>query len=272
VSTGKRRLALVHLTCALCCAIGLAPVLLALSASFKPASSIYSLGVISAHSTLGNYREAFSGFPLVPLLVRSAVIALAVAVGQVALALLAAYAIAVLRPKGSGLLYAALTVTLLVPQQSVVVPQYLLASHLGLFDNYAGIALPQIAVVGFGVRLLRAHLESLPPNVIASAELEGASSGEVLLRIVVPMVRPALVALAVLVFITSWNEYLWPLLIAPSPGRTTLQIGLQQFLTEQGIANGPLLAAAVVAIVPILLVYLVNQRRIAQAFVHSGIR
>ena len=153
-----------------------------------------------------------------------------------------------------------------------MIPDYLIVARLGWVDSYLGLIVPQIASCAFGVMLLRQHTEAIPASLVESAKLDGASHWQILIRLVIPLLRPAISALAVLVFLSSWNEYLWPLLVASGAGDSTIQVGLELFQTQQGSEYGPMMAAATIATLPVLVIYLLNQRRVTDAFLHAGLR
>jgi multiple sugar transport system permease protein/sn-glycerol 3-phosphate transport system permease protein len=248
------------------------PVLWALFASFKPPNELYTLAPVAPHPTLDNYRVALVDLPLVRLLLNTVVMAVAVTVVQVLVSLLAGYGFVAFQFRGRQVLYAAVIATILVPQQVLMIPSYIMAARLGWLNSYLGLVVPLSALCAFGILLLRQHIEAVPPSLLEAARMDGARHREILWRIVAPAVRPALGALSILVFITTWNEYLWPLLIAPAPEHSTVQVGLKMFQTQEGSAYGPMMAAATLATVPVLIVYLFNQRRVTDAFLRAGIR
>lgn len=248
------------------------PVLWAISASFKPPDELYSLGPLARHPTLDNYRIAITAFPLARLLLNTTLMAAGVTAGQVIAAVLAAYGFAAFRFRAKRALYSITVASILVPQVCLIVPNYLIVARLGWLGSYLGLIVPQIAGCAFGVMLLRQHVEAIPGSLVESAKLDGASHRKILTSLVVPLLRPAISALAVLVFVTSWNEYLWPLLVASGSGNSTIQVGLQLFETQQGSEYGPMMAAATITTLPVLLIYLLNQRRVTDTFMRVGLR
>lgn len=268
----RRRTLLTHGVLGAAVAAMAFPVVWALATSFKPAGELYTTGLWSDHATLDGYREALETFPLRRLLTNTALMAAGVTTGQVLVSILAAFSFSRFDFRGRGLVFAAVVGTILVPQQCLIIPQYLLAAEVGLLDTYLGIVLPQIATSGVGVMLLHQHMRSLPRALFEAATLDGARDLDLLWRVVVPNVRPAITALAIVFFIGSWNEYVWPLLAARSAGNATVQVGLQAFLTEEGTAWHRLMAAASMATIPVLVLYAVAQRRIVDAFVEAGLR
>lgn len=267
-----RRSAFTHLVLGGLSLIMVFPVFWAVTASLRSPDDVFNLDPLPTRPTLDNYRQALETFPLARLLANTALMAAGVTAGQVLISVLAAYAFVRFEFRGRGVAFAATVGTILVPQQVLIVPNYLLAAELGWIDSYLGLVVPQIATTAFGIFLLRQHMRSFPRALLDAAELDGATHREVLWRIVVPNLRPAISALAILFFIGSWNEYLWPLLIIQSADEGTVQVGLQSFFGDQGTAWGRLMAAASLSSLPVLLVYVLAQRRIIDAFLRAGIR
>jgi ABC-type glycerol-3-phosphate transport system permease component len=246
------------------------PVVWAVLTSLRPANAIFSLGVSAV--SLDNYSDALTRFPIARLLVNSFVTGAGVALAQLLVAVPAAYALVRLRVPGGRWVFALVGVSLLVPAQALVIPQFLVVVELGWRNTLAGLIVPQLAQVGLAVLLVREHMRALPPNLFAAAALDGARPFEVLRYVALPQLRPAMGAVAILVFVGTWNEYLWPALAAPNRDRTTIQVGLALFGNQEGGNYGPLLAAAALASVPVLVVYLFFARRVTGAFLRAGMR
>ena len=159
----------------------------------------------------------------------------------------------------------------LVPAPALLVPQFFMISRLGWLNSYGGLIVPQLAGCGVALLLLRQHVKAIPPSLGEAAMLDGASTWQTLWHIVLPLLRPALAAVGTLVFISTWNEYLWPLIATPGGTPGTIQTGLALFLNTEGASPGPLLAAATLATLPGLAGFLLTARRVTDAFMHSGI-
>lgn len=248
------------------------PVLWALLTSFKPANDIYSITPLSASPTLDNYARVLADWPVLTLLGNTFVMAAGVAIGQILIAVLGAYALVHFPTRARGPILVLVTVSLAIPPQALIIPQFLMTARLGWLNTDAGLIVPQLGTCALAVLLLVQHVDSLPRSLTNAARLDGARPFEVLWHVVLPGLRPAISAVAILVFITTWNEYLWPLLVAPKPEDTTVQIGLTQFQTAEGNDFGGLLAAATLTSIPIVIVYLFASRRITDAFLQSGIK
>lgn len=262
----------VHAALALLCVALLFPVAWAVLSSVTPTVDLFRTGLWPSRLTTGHYREALQAFPVVQLVTTTTVVAAATAGGQVAAALLLAWSVSKPTTPGRRLALGLAVASALVPQQALVLPNYILTARLGWLDSYAGLIVPQLGTLGVGVYFIRQHLRAFPTELLEAARLDGAGDWTVLRRIVVPLLRPTLLALAVVLFIQTWNEYLWPLLVADGIDRTTVQVGLRIFQTEEGTRWGPMLAAATMSSAPLLAVYVVVQHRIIDAFLHAGIR
>lgn len=261
-----------HATLGIAVAASTAPLVWALASSFKPVNRIYDPVAPPWPVSFDNYRVALTGFPIASLLGNTLLMASAVTAMQLVVAVLAAYGMVRFKVRRAGLLLAALTGALVVPTQSLMVPHFLMLVELGWRNTYAGLVVPQLSGCALAVLLLRQNLLALPPNLFAAAAIDAATPGETLWRVVLPLLRPAMSSVGILVFVATWNEYLWPLLAAPDTDHATIQIGLQSFMNSEGANHGPLLAAAMLSTVPVVAMYLVASRRIVDAFLHSGLR
>lgn len=260
-----------HLALAASAAFLLVPTVLAVLASLKPASDLYGADPLPLRPTLDSYRVAIADFPVVRLLADTIVVAAGVMILQLVVATLAAYALVRLGTHAGRLVLAVGTVAVLVPAQALIVPQFLLVTHLGWQNSFAGLVVPQLSGCAVPLLLLRQQVRAIPASLTEAATLDGANSWQALWHVVLPVMRPALAAVAILVFASTWNEYLWPLIAAPGGSPGTIQTGLALFLNTEGASPGPLLAAATLATLPVLAAYACAARQVTNAFMHSGI-
>lgn len=264
------RVVLWHAVLVLCCLLMSFPVLWALITSLKTPGDVFSAS--PAPATLDNYADVLADWPVLTLVRNTFVMSAGVALGQLVIGVLAAFALVELSPRLRPAILALATIALVVPPQAIVIPQFLLTTRLGWQNTDLGLIVPQLGASALAVLLLVQHVAAVPRSQVEVATLEGARPLETLWHIVLPSLRPAMSAVGLLVFITTWNEYLWPLLIAPRPEDVTVQIGLTQFQTEGGTDYGALMAAATLTSLPIVLVYLIASRRVTDAFLQSGLR
>jgi ABC-type glycerol-3-phosphate transport system permease component len=159
----------------------------------------------------------------------------------------------------------------MVPFQSVVVPLYVWMNEFGLIDTYPGIVLPDLVSV-FGVFLMRQAIEVIPNDYIDAARMDGASDLRIFFSVILPSVKPAIATLLIIKFMWSWNEFFWPMVVTTSPHMKVVTIGLMSFTNMYYIEYNLLTAAAVLSILPILVIFVTLQRWVVQAVVMSGMK
>jgi multiple sugar transport system permease protein len=184
---------------------------------------------------------------------------------------MAAYAFARLEFPGKRVLFAIVLATLFVPPVILLIPNYLITSELGWLDTLAAVVVPG-AAGAFGVFFLRQFFESLPRELEEAAYLDGASRFRTFRSIVLPLSRPALVTLAILSFLTNWNDFLWPVYVLFSPENQTLPAGLSTLQNANAVRYDLLMAGAVIASVPVLLLYLAAQRYVVEGVSRAGLK
>lgn len=224
-----------------------------------------------AWGNFDNYREVFVRQSFGRFLLNSAIVASVSALSSVVVSSLAGYGFAKFRFPGHGLLFFAIIGILMVPFQSVVVPLYLWVSRLGLLDTYPGILAPDLVSV-FGVFLMRQSIEVVPSDYVDAARIDGAGELGIFWRVILPSVKPALATLLIVKFMWTWNELFWPLVVVNSPEMRVVTLGLLSFTNMYFIEYNLVTAAAVVSILPILVVFLACQRWVVRAVVMSGLK
>lgn len=260
-----------HLVMVVLAIFCLFPVYWMIVSSLRPANAIFETTLWPSTASLENYAYALKAIPIVRMLINTLVVAAAVTVVQLFTGLLAAYAFARWRFPFDKLIYTLIALTWLVPFQVVMIPNYLLVANLGLLDNLLALILPHFAAA-LAILLLAQSMRSFPREVLEAARMDGARSWRILWEIVTPNLRGTIASLAILIFISTWNEYFWPLLLSRSPQNSVVQIGIQMFMSSEGTQWGPLMAASTMASLPILVIYVVLQRQVIQSFMKSGIR
>ncbi|WP_433305899.1 carbohydrate ABC transporter permease [Actinoplanes sp. CA-030573] len=264
------------ITLAVLTVIFVAPLLWMLSTSFKTNNDATALPLswlpnpfsTDAYSTVLTTNSAT---PVLRWFVNSLIAATANALLIVAVDAMAAYALARLKFRGRKLMFATVVGTLFVPPFLFLVPNYLIVSQLGWLDSLWALIVPS-AGGAFGVFFLRQFFVSLPAELEEAALIEGANQWQIFTRIVLPLARPALATLTVLSFLTNWNDFLWPLYVLFSADRLTLPAGLGN-LQNAATTNYPIaMAGAVVASVPVLILFIAAQRHVIQSVTHSGLK
>jgi multiple sugar transport system permease protein len=222
--------------------------------------------------TLTNYHDLFARLDFPKYFGNSLLVALIVTAGNLIFCSALGYALAKLKFPGKKLLFLLVLGMLMVPGMAVFVPQFVLVSNLDLVNTYAGLVLPFLAGP-FGVFLMRQYLLSLPDELIEAARVDGAREFRIFWRIVLPLSRPALATLGILTFLASWNNFLWPLVVATTEDKYTLPVALALYSVGQNRINfGLALAGAVVVVVPVLLVFLFLQRFFLRGIATTGLK
>ncbi|HEX5829270.1 MAG TPA: carbohydrate ABC transporter permease [Candidatus Limnocylindrales bacterium] len=247
------------------------PLIVVVSASLKYRAEVFQdTGLIPADPGLENYQALFSGSADFLLWFRnSAIVSIVGTALTLLITSLSAYAFARIDFRFKGLLFGILITTLVLPSVMFLVPQYKLIAEIGLYDSLPALVLPGLAGV-FGVFFMRQFFLSIPLELEEAAYVDGANRLRTFTSVVLPIAGPALATLAVITFLAFWNDYLWPTIICQNnctlpPGLRSLQ---RQFTSDPGL----IMTGAVVAALPVLLLYLALQRYIVQSVASSGIK
>jgi multiple sugar transport system permease protein len=250
------------------------PFIWMLLASVKPEAEIRAVPPTWWPHTFtpANFRSLFTrlNFPL--YFFNSTLVAALITAGNLAFCSLLGYALAKLRYPGKKALFLVVLAMLMVPGMVTFVPQFVLVSNMHLANTYAGLVLPFLAGP-FGVFLMRQFLLSIPDDLIEAARIDGAGEFRIFWRVVLPLCRPALATLGILTFLSSWNNFLWPLVVATTEDKYTLPVALALYSVGQNRTDfGLLLAGAVVVVLPVLIVFLVLQRHFLRGIATTGLK
>lgn len=222
--------------------------------------------------TLDNYRQLFAKESFLRYFFNSTVVAIAVTVGNLIFCSMVGYALAKLTFRGKKVVFGMVMGTLLLPGMVTFVPLFVLVANLGLVDSYPGLILPFL-VTPFGVFLMRQFIVGLPDDLLDAGRVDGASELRIFRQIILPLCGPGLATLGILTFLGSWNNFLWPLVVAQTQDHYTLPVALALFSTGQNVTNyGLLLAGATVVVAPIVIVFLILQRRFIEGIATTGIK
>jgi multiple sugar transport system permease protein len=227
--------------------------------------------LIVTDPTAAAYRILFDALPMARIVANSFGVAIATTLFQLITGSMAAYAFARMTFRGKNVVFGLYLATLMIPLQVLVVPLFIEMTRLGVNDTYFALLAPSIASA-FGIFLLKQAIEGVPRELDEAATIDGAGHLRIFATIIVPLIRPAMATLAVFAFMSSWNSFLWPLVVIRSPELMTLPLGLAtlhgQFTTEWNVV----MAGSVVSIVPIAIVYLLAQRHIIAGLAHTGLK
>jgi multiple sugar transport system permease protein len=218
-----------------------------------------------------NYPNALDSAPFGRFFANSLVVTLASVAGNLAFCSLAGYAFARLRFFGRDVIFIVLLATLMVPFQVTMIPTFLIVQHLGLVNSLGALIAPNL-VTPFGIFLLRQFFRTLPVDLEEAARIDGCSRLGVLFRVVLPLSMPALATLGIVTFLWTWNDFLWPLIAISSTDQSTVQLGLASFQGAHQTRWTLLMAGNVVALAPMLLVFVLAQRWFVQSLAATGVK
>ena len=218
-----------------------------------------------------NYPDAWNAAPFGRFFANSMIVTLSAVAGNLVFCSLAGYAFARMRFFGRDVLFVALLATLMVPFQVTMIPTFLIVQKMGLVNSLPALIVPNL-VTPFGIFLLRQFFRTLPIELEEAARMDGCSRLGVLVRVVLPLSMPALATLAIVTFLWTWNDFLWPLIVITSTNQSTVQLGLAQFQGAHQTNWTLLMAGNVMALAPMLLVFIIGQRWFVQSLASTGLK
>lgn len=223
-------------------------------------------------ATLDNYTRLFARLNFSQYFLNSTLVAVAVTAGNLLFCSMVGYALAMLDFPGRRALFLVVMGTLLIPGVVTFVPLFILVTNIGLANSLPGLILPFLATP-FGVFLMRQYISGLPRDLLDAGRVDGASELRIFARIFLPLCGPALATLGILTFLGSWNNFLWPLVVAQEESKYTLPVALALYAKGQNSTQyGLLLAGATVVVIPVLAIFLAFQRRFIEGIATTGIK
>jgi multiple sugar transport system permease protein len=261
-------------------AVWLLPIVWVVVTSFKVTADIVKLPPewVPWPATLEHYAEVLFSTSRTARIGRAFANSLVIAVGTVALVVttsaMAAYPLARMRFPGRDLVFALLVGSLMIPNAVILVPQYVLVQRLGWLSTYQGLIVPEAAMTfAFGVFLLRQFFLTMPGELEDAARIDGANAWQAFTRIVLPLSQPVLAALAIFAFRSAWNDFLWPLIAVNRPEMFPLPVALALLRSAYSSESyGPIMAGAALSALPLLVVFVVANRRIVEGVRLSGLK
>lgn len=251
--------------------IMISPLAFMFSTSLKTADQVYDLRLIPAAPTLANYVAVLADGRFMRWFFNSTLVAVAVTVSNCFFDSLVGYTLAKFQFRGRQFVFVAILSTLMIPTEMLVIPWYLMSSQLGWLDSYWGIMFPGM-MTAFGTFLMKQFFETVPNDFIEAARVDGLNEFQIWWKVAMPLVTPALSALAIFTFLGNWTAFFWPLIVTTSKELYTLPVGLSSFAVEQSIQWEMIMTGAAIATLPTLLVFLVLQRYIVRGVMLAGLK
>ncbi|HEX3811833.1 MAG TPA: carbohydrate ABC transporter permease [Mycobacteriales bacterium] len=254
-------------------AIWIIPLIWAVDTSLKPDGEIATNPTTwwSGHFTFAAYRTVVNGGNIGTWYLNSFIVAIAAAVLAVVVCSMAGFAMSQTRFRGRQVVFGLIAAGLLIPSQVLIVPLFKEFNLVHLLNTYWALVLPSIAVP-ICVLIFAAFFNGIPSELAESAHVDGASWFHIYRKIYMPLTRPAISAVFIFTFVWKWNDFLWPLLVMTNPRTMTLPVGLSQVSSSYGIQYAEIMASAVLGALPLLVVFLLFQRRIVEGVATTGIK
>ncbi len=251
----------------------LLPFVWMIATSLKPTRDLFTLvpNLIPSEIRWQNYLDVLDSIPFVRFYLNTILMTSGRVAGQVILCSLAAFAFARLRFPGKNILFVLLLAALMIPSQMLFIPNFIILKYFGWLDTFTGLIIPSI-FSAYGTFLLRQFFMTIPSEFQEAAVLEGANPLQIYWYIFLPLAKPALSAFALLVTLWSWNDFLWPLIITNSIDMQVLSVGVAYFQGQHTVDTAAMMAAATMATIPMLLVFLVAQRQLIHGISLGGLK
>lgn len=250
------------------------PIVFMLSTSLKDLNQVFesTLNPLPFPPIFDNYTNVLENFPLLTYIWNTFYIAIIVTLSKVLTSVLAAFGFVYYDFKYKETIFNGMLLTFFIPITVLIMPNYLLMAKLGLLDTPYGVMLPSL-VDGMGVFLMRQTMRGIPKPLLEAAILDGATPWQILRKVVLPLIKPSVLAISILFFINSWNEYFWPLLILQDKSNLTLPLALQMFISAEGGSEwGVAMAVATLTSLPPLVLYGFCQKFIINTFMQAGVK
>lgn len=253
------------------------PMLWMIVSAMKPEADVYNnlsswrafLPSLNPANWFKNYQEVIERFSIGTYLLNSIFYGLTFAFGSILVNSLAGFAFAKINFSGKKIIFGALLALLIIPGETMLIPQFTIVNSLGLVNTRFAVVLPAMASV-FNIYLFRNFFIAIPEEIIESAKIDGASILKIFFRIMLPMSKPAIATVGVLSFIGSWNDYIWPLMVLTDRTKFSMQVAITTINTTQPVYINQVMAVLTISTIPLIIVYIVAQKYILEGLGGSG--
>ena len=251
----------------------LLPLLYAVSVAFMPSSELFTteMNLVPKAPTFENFRQALVKVPLARFVFNSFLFAGLITLGQIITCSLAAFAFSFLNFKGKNVLFMLVMATMMVPGEEVIISNYLTVSSLNLLDTYIVLILPSLTSA-MGIFLFRQFYMTFPISLYESAKLDGCGNLRFIVKILIPLTKSAIGAMAVYTFINAWNMYMWPLLVTGSEEMRTVQIGISMLNSVDAQSITLMMAGVVAIIIPSMVIFIVGQKQLISGMFPGAVK
>lgn len=247
------------------------PIIYAFVMSVKPSHELYDKTFFTANPTLQNYKDVFKIAPIEGYIINSLIVSIIITVFQMITAILAAFALHFLNFRKKGLLFAVIMATTMIPGETTIISNFLMISGWGFTDSFFGLVAPYLTSA-MGIFLFRQAFKSFPMEIYEASKMDGASDLGFIFKILIPLSKPTIGALAVQSFLGAWNMYMWPLLITGSDRYRTVQIGISMLNSADSQSMLLMIAGVVICMIPSLIIFMFAQKNMVKGLTTGAVK
>lgn len=249
------------------------PILYALSVTFMTSDQIFSLPpkLIPKSFYLGNYKDVIKSIPLLRFILNSFIVSIAVTIGQIITSSLSAYAFSFYEFRGKKFLFMAMIATMMIPGEAIIISNYLTIGSLKLLDTYVGLVIPFLTSA-MGIFMMRQFYLTVPKELKEASVMDGCNSLKFLTRILIPISKPIMGSLGIYVFLSTWNQYMWPLLITSKAEMRTVQIGISMLQSSETQSFGMILAGIIIILIPSIFIFILGQKQLIDGMTSGAVK
>jgi len=251
----------------------ISPILYALSVTFMTSDQIFTMPpkLLPKSFYFGNYKAVIDTVPIFRFIFNSLVVSIAVTVGQIFTSSLSAYAFSFYEFKGKKFLFMVIIATIMIPGEAIIISNYLTIGSLNLLDTYTGLVLPYLTSA-MGIFMMRQFFLTVPKELREASIIDGCTGFQFLTRILMPISRPIIGSLGIYMFLTTWNQYMWPLLITSKPEMRTVQIGMSMLQSAETQSFGMMLAGIIIIIIPSIFIFIMGQKQLIDGMTSGSVK
>lgn len=251
----------------------IAPLIYALSVSFMTPSEIFTYPpkLVPKGLYLGNYINALKTAPILRFILNSFFVSSIVTVMQIIIASMAGFAFSFLEFKGKKVLFIVILATMMIPAETIMISNYLTISSFKWLDSYKALIVPYLTSA-MGIFMMRQYYLTLPKELYEAAKIDGCSNFKFLTRILMPISKPAVGSLGVYIFLTTWNQYMWPLLVTSKPTSRTVQIGISMLEFSENQSFGLVMAGIIMVLLPSILIFIIGQKQLIEGMTAGSVK
>lgn len=253
--------------------IVISPLIYALLISFMPQNQIFTFPpkLIPKSFYIGNYVNALKTAPIVRFILNSFIVASVVTIGQIIISSSAAFAFSFLNFKGKKVLFIAVLATMMIPDETIMISNYLTVGSLKWLDSYKALIIPYLSSA-MGIFMMRQYYLTLPKELYEASKIDGCNNFKFLTKILFPISKPAIGSLGVYIFLVTWNQYMWPLLVTSKPTSRTVQIGISMLQFSENQSYGLIMAGIIMVLLPSILIFIIGQKQLIEGMTAGAVK